>query len=135
MGETLPDGSAISRVRAFCDAWTRLDMDAVVQMLHPGIDYHNIPMKPLTGKPAVEAYLRSVRFESCAWDLRWIAATGMTVLTERVDRLVLAGHDIVLPVMGTFEIEDDLIRRWRDYFDLTSYKTQWPQQTARIKPS
>jgi limonene-1,2-epoxide hydrolase len=28
--------------------------------------------------------------------------------------------------MGIFEIEDGLIRRWRDYFDLASYRSQWP---------
>ena len=121
--------SPIGIVTAFCAAWGRLDMDAVAALLHGDIDYHNIPMEPLAGKAAVEAYLRgaAARFEACAWEIRAIAATGDRVLTERVDRMCVAGTWIALPIMGIFEIEDGLIRRWRDYFDLASYRSQWPQ--------
>lgn len=120
--------SPMGIVTAFCAAWGRLDMDAVAALLHGAVDYHNIPMEPLSGKAAVEAYLRDAagRFDACAWEVRAIAATGDRVLTERVDRMCVAGTWIALPIMGIFEIEDGLIRRWRDYFDLASYRSQWP---------
>jgi limonene-1,2-epoxide hydrolase len=55
-----------------------------------------------------------------------IAASGNTVLTERVDRFTIEGRAITLPVMGTFEIENGLICAWRDYFDLAGYQAQRP---------
>ena len=88
-------------VRAFADAWSRLDLDRVIGLLHPDICYHNIPLEPLSGKDEVEAYLRAAGpFEWCRWTLREIAATGDRVLTERVDEMVVRGTKIVLPVMG-----------------------------------
>ena len=38
----------------------------------------------------------------------------------------VSGANISLPVMGTFEIDGELIRAWRDYFDLDSYRRQLP---------
>ena len=40
------------------------------------------------------------------------------MLTERVDKFLVKGQWIELPVMGTFEVSDGRIRAWRDYFDL-----------------
>ena len=118
-------------VRAFADAWGRLDIDAIVAMLSPDVVYHNMPLEPLRGRARVEAYLRSVGpFDACSWHLLALATSGTSVLTERVDELVVRGKRIALPVMGIFEIENNLIRAWRDYFDLSSYRAQWPQDAA-----
>ena len=46
------------------------------------------------------------------------------MLTERVDVFVLPNVTIELPVMGTFEVRDGKIAKWRDYFDLNQYMTQ-----------
>jgi len=123
----LPSATPIQVVLAFCSAWSRLDLDAVAAMLAADIEYHNIPLDPLSGKPQVERYLRNAGpFDACRWDVVSIAAEGNKVLTERADHLVVRGKAITFPVMGIFEVEDGLIRRWRDYFDLASYRAQWP---------
>lgn len=114
-------------VTQFCAAWGLLDFDAITACLADEIEYHNIPLQPLNGKEQVERYLRSVGpFEQCEWEILSIAANGNKILTERVDRFTVQGTQIELPVMGIFEIENGLIRRWRDYFDLASYRAQWP---------
>lgn len=124
--------TAIGTVRTFADAWTRLDFNEIAGLLHPDICYHNIPLEPLSGKAVVEAYLRSAGpFESCRWTLREIAVTGDRVLTERVDEMVVRGTRIVLPVMGVFVVDRGLISEWRDYFDLASYRAQWPQEFSQ----
>ncbi|WP_417620310.1 limonene-1,2-epoxide hydrolase family protein [Parasphingorhabdus sp.] len=48
-----------------------------------------------------------------------IAASGDTVLTERIDYLVGADgtEHIALRVMGVLEIKNEKITAWRDYFD------------------
>ena len=40
------------------------------------------------------------------------------MLTERVDEVTANGVMAPVPVMGTFEVKDGLIIRWRDYFDM-----------------
>lgn len=126
--QTPIEDNAIEIVRAFCRAWDRLDFDAIADHLHDEICYHNMPLEPIRGKAAVEAYLRGAGpFETCEWELLNIAADGPTVLTERVDRFTVDGVPIVLEVMGVFEIADGRIRLWRDYFDLASYRAQWPK--------
>ena len=62
---------------------------------------------------------------SCEFEMRAIAASGNVVLTERVDRFVLGGKTIAIPVMGTFEITaDGRISAWRDYFDMQQFTSQ-----------
>ena len=117
----------IDCVRSFCRAWSGPDLDAEIAHLADNILYHNIPMEPLEGVAAVAQYLRSAGpFDSCEWELVSIAADGDMVLTERVDRMTVRGRPISLRVMGAFLIEAGRIREWRDYFDLASYRAQFP---------
>lgn len=112
-------------VRAFIAAWCGPDLDRVCSLLGEDVAYHNIPMEPLAGKAAVEAYLRGAGpFEDSDWELLHIAANGEHVLTERIDRMVKGGKPIALPLMGIFRVSDGLIREWRDYFDLAMYRSQ-----------
>lgn len=114
-------------VRSFIAAWNANDLPRIVGHLHPDVVYHNIPVAPIHGRAAVKAYLDSKGgFDWVNWKLLAIAESGNKVLTERVDDFGVSGASISLPVMGTFEIEDGLIRAWRDYFDLDSYRRQLP---------
>ena len=55
-------------------------------------------------------------------------ANGNVVLTERIDSFFFPGNTIALPVMGTFEVNDDgKITAWRDYFDMNQFMSQMPQ--------
>lgn len=114
-------------VRSFIAAWNANDLPRIVGHLHPDVVYHNIPVAPIHGRAAVKAYLDSKGgFDWVNWKLMAIAESGNKVLTERIDDFGVSGANISLPVMGTFEIEDGLIRAWRDYFDLDSYRRQLP---------
>ncbi len=112
-------------VRNFVEAWHGPDLDRVCALLGKDIIYHNIPMDRLEGKAAVETYLRTAGpFEESVWDLLHIAVNGAHVLTERIDRMVVGGKTIALPLMGIFRVSGGLIREWRDYFDLAMYRAQ-----------
>jgi len=50
-----------------------------------------------------------------------------TVLTERVDAFVIDGREVRLLLMGVFNVHNDKITVWRDYFDLASYQRQLHQ--------
>ena len=114
-------------VRSFIAAWNANDLERIVSHLHPDVVYHNIPVAPIRGRTAVRTYLHSKGgFDWVNWKLLAIAESGNKVLTERVDDFGVSGANISLPVMGTFEIDGELIRAWRDYFDLDSYRRQLP---------
>ena len=56
--------------------------------------------------------------------MRYAAANGNVVLTERVDRFFSPERTIEIPVMGTFEVAGGSLTAWRDYFDLNQVMSQ-----------
>lgn len=112
-------------VLAFVDAWNRMDWNTVLDLLTEDVFYHNIPMQPLEGREAVRAFIGGMDMQSVDWEVLSIAENGDKVLTERLDKFVLAdGRRLAVPVMGTFEIRDGRIAAWRDYFDLATFTRQ-----------
>jgi limonene-1,2-epoxide hydrolase len=115
----------IDVVRSFIAAWNANDLARVLDHLHDDIHYHNIPLEPLRGLPAVRQYLEGIGpFDWIDWKLLAIAASGNQVLTERSDDFSLRGTEVRLPLMGIFEVTDGKISAWRDYFDLAMYRRQ-----------
>ena len=57
-------------------------------------------------------------FETIGFEIVHLAAAGNTVLTERIDLLRTGQTEALLPVMGSFDVEDGRIVAWRDYFDV-----------------
>ena len=125
-GEAILRSAAKQVVVDFCAAWSALDFDRIETMLADDLVYHNIPLEPILGRASANAYFRNLApsLSWCRWELISIAAEGSTVLTERVDHFHRDGRAVALQVMGVFEIERGLIARWRDYFDLASYRNQ-----------
>ncbi|SVA58195.1 uncharacterized protein METZ01_LOCUS111049, partial [marine metagenome] len=113
-------------VKNFIDAWNNMDLESVTDFFSEDVFYHNIPMEPLNGKEEASAFVKGLSdCESINWELIAIAEEGNMVLTERIDNFNFKdGRKISLPVMGTFEIEDNKIKQWRDYFDLETFQKQ-----------
>jgi len=115
-------------VRDFCAAFARRDVDELLAFFTDDAIYHNIPMAPVTGKDGIREVLNLFLPSSSAvtFDVSHSAARGNVVLNERVDRFVMGGKEIALPVAGVFEIRDGKIAAWRDYFDFAT----WQRQTS-----
>ena len=112
-------------VEAFLDTWHKMDWAAMMDLMADDIFYHNIPMEPLIGKPAVHAFFGSMPpINAMQAVTHFIAANGNVVLTERTDKFDFAGTWVEIRVMGTFEIENGKIQRWRDYFDMAEFQSQ-----------
>ena len=113
-------------VKNFIDAWNNMDLESVTDFFSEDIFYHNIPMEPLNGKEEASAFVKGLSdCESINWEIIAIADEGNMVLTERIDNFNFKdGRKISLPVMGTFVIEDNIIKQWRDYFDLETFQQQ-----------
>ncbi len=112
----------------FCAAWTRRDLDELIDYFTDDAVYHNMPMAPVQGRDAIRAVFQffATPSEAIDWEVRHLAAIGDVVLTERVDRFTMNGKQIELPVAGVFEIRDGKIAAWRDDFDMAT----WTRQTG-----
>ncbi|WP_109355288.1 limonene-1,2-epoxide hydrolase family protein [Sphingorhabdus sp. EL138] len=108
----------------FIESWNRMDYDSIYAAMADDIFYHNIPMEPCEGIDAVRAFFEGsgMGSDGAEWITHHIATNGNVVLTERTDKFRIDGQWIAIRVMGTFEIEDGKIAKWRDYFDLGQFQ-------------
>ena len=120
----MPDATEV--VRNFCAAWDARDQQRILGAFTEDGVYHNMPLEPATGKAAIAALLGVILAPASdvKFEIRHIAAAGDVVLTERIDRFVIGGKTVELPVMGAFEVRDGKIAAWRDYFDMATWKKQ-----------
>lgn len=111
--------------QAFLDSWAKMDWEVTLGMLSDDVFYHNIPMEPLVGIDAVRSFFATLPpMAAVTFDTHFIAANGNAVLTERTDRFKFGDTWVSVRVMGTFEIADGKIAKWRDYFDLAEFQSQ-----------
>jgi limonene-1,2-epoxide hydrolase len=115
-------------IRAFCAAWQRRDIEELVGFFTHDAVYHNMPMAPVRGHDGIRKafHLFVPPAQSIEFEVLNMASTGSVVFTERIDRFVMGEKKVELPVAGVFEIRDDKISVWRDYFDLPT----WTRQTS-----
>jgi limonene-1,2-epoxide hydrolase len=113
-------------VLAFCDAWGRSDIDAIVASVTDDAVYHNIPMDPVVGPDAIRAFIEgfTAGVDKIEFRMLNLAAAGNVVMTERVDVFTYPDKSIELPVAGVFEVRGDKIAAWRDYFDVNMFMSQ-----------
>jgi limonene-1,2-epoxide hydrolase len=113
-------------ITAFIAAWPAGDASRLGPFFHEDAVFHNIPMEPVTGRAAIEAFfagLMAMGGEVSVEMVHALASDGL-VMTERIDRFSIGGREITLPIMGTIEIRDGLIAAWRDYFDMSQFTAQ-----------
>lgn len=118
---------AESIVTEFCKAWARLNVDQVMDFFTDDAVYHNVPMKPATGKAAIRKTIEGL-LKGTTWlefKIVHTASSDGVVMNERVDSFEANGKRISLPVMGVFETTaHGKIKAWRDYFDLKMFADQ-----------
>jgi limonene-1,2-epoxide hydrolase len=106
-------------VRAEMAAWDRLDVDEAVTYFAEDAVYDIGPSYPrLSGRDAIhktiEAYFS--RATHCDLKILHLAVDGDVVLMERFDHWIVNGKAIDTPVMGAYEVKDQKITAWREYF-------------------
>lgn len=123
--------SPLELVRAFAAAWDARDLDAICAALSDDVVYVNVGMSEVAGLAAVRDFLAPfvLGAERIAWTIHHDAETpDGVVLNERTDDFVLkpegGGRTITIGVMGVFEVRDGKIARWRDYFDVATFRAQ-----------
>lgn len=106
-------------VNAFMAAFDRKDLDGALALVTDDCYYDNVPLGDMRGREKMREFLAPmmggndpVKFEV----LRQVAGDKL-VMNERIDRFVMGGKQVALPVSGVFEVVDGKINFWRDYFD------------------
>ncbi len=106
-------------VNAFMAAFDRKDLNGALALVTDDCYYDNVPLGDMRGREKMREFLAPmmggndpVKFEV----LRQVASDKL-VMNERIDRFVMNGKPVALPVSGVFEVVDGKISFWRDYFD------------------
>lgn len=113
-------------VREFCAAWSRRDIEELLGFFTTDAVYHNMPLAPVHGREAIRQVFQMFvpPAEKIDWEVLHVACAGPVVFTERVDRFVIGGKSVELPVAGIFELRGGKIAAWRDYFDMQTWMQQ-----------
>lgn len=116
-----------SIVREFCEAFSRQDLEELLGYFTPDAVYENVPIGAATGTDEIRNTLQQfiVPGSAASFEILFIATAGNAVLSERIDHLTIAGKQVDIRVMGTFEVTDDgKLAAWRDYFDMAQLTAQ-----------
>ena len=110
-------------VSEFCQTWTTLDIDKVMEFFTEDAVYYNIPLAAAKGKAEIRKTIDGFMPGATKIEFKILttASAGATVFNERVDSSIVNGRPIAVPVAGVFEISGGKIAKWRDYFDLQSW--------------
>jgi uncharacterized protein (TIGR02246 family) len=113
-------------IRAYYAAWVRDDLEAVLALCTDDVVAVNVPIGPLRGKPAVREFFAKFGrgMTGKRYDVERILVQGDVAMVEGVENYTKAGRAVALPYMSTFQFRGDLIREWRDYFDLQTVQRQ-----------
>ena len=115
--------SADELVTEFCKLWASPDPDKLAAYFTEDAVYHNIPMEPVQGREAIREFIAGflVAFDGIDFNVHRQVSDGTLVMNERTDVMRRKdGETFPLPVMGVFEVQNDRIVAWRDYFDMAA---------------
>lgn len=122
---TMNPAEAKAFVEDFLASWRDRDLERLMSFFAPDAVYHNVPVDPIEGSDGIRAIFESFlqAFEFADLEVIRIAADKNLVLAERVDHFRLTGGKAFdIEVTGVFEIENGKIKRFSDYFDLTTFE-------------
>jgi limonene-1,2-epoxide hydrolase len=107
-------------VRNFCAAISTLDRAAVRSCMHDEIVFRD--PETSTGGGGVEATMQAwepvfALFTRFDVEITSIASNGPVVFTERIDHVTVDGQDFDVPCLAVYEVADDRIIRFHDWFD------------------
>lgn len=121
--------SAADVVTALIEACERKDLDTVCSLVTDDIEYDNVPIGKVFGPDGVRKVL-SGGVTQAASQIQWVVhhqvSQGDIVMNERVDRFLVDGTWVEIPIAALFKVRDGKVCLWRDYFDLESYRRQRP---------
>jgi len=116
------EGDAVTAeqiVRAEIAAWARNDVEEVISHFADDATFDIGPDWPaLSGRAAIHDMMKVFFAGGQCVDLEilYLAVDGDVVLMERRDHWIVDGKQMSWPVMGAYEVKEEKITAWREYF-------------------
>jgi limonene-1,2-epoxide hydrolase len=120
---------AESVVRQFFAAWADPTPDRLASFFSADAEYVSGPGEALYGSDAIKSHYQELLaaglLVKTAIEVKTLLTDGRVVMAERVDTFALAGKTLDIETVGVFVIDGNgRIKRFRDYFDVTSVTDQ-----------
>lgn len=106
-------------IREEMAAWGRNDADEIISHFADDATFDIGPAWPkVSGRDAIYDLLKQFFAGGTCIELeiRHLAIDGNVVLMERTDHWSVGGQKASWPVMGAYEVSDDKITAWREYY-------------------
>src|SRR6266851_9760917 len=90
-------------------AWTRLDLDAIMNHFSEDAVWDNVPMSPAKGKAAIREMTNGFLKDTATFGVKVLksAHEGNVVFNSRIDSITMKnGKKADIPVAGMFELDD-----------------------------
>ncbi len=113
-----PQLNAIT-VESFLNALANQDMETADALLADDVVYQNVGLPTIHGRKRVIKLMRGMEGRM-GFEVKFHrnVSDGLAVMNERTDAMVFGPLRLQFWVCGVFEVHDDRITLWRDYFDL-----------------
>ena len=113
-------------VRNFCAAFARRDIQELLGFFTEDAVYHNVPVEPVRGHDGIRSTFEMfvAPADKIEFEILHMSSVDDVVMNERIDRFLIAGRQVALPVAGVFIIRNGKIAAWRDYFDMQMFMKQ-----------
>ena len=113
-------------VDQFFACWSNGDIAGSMALCTDDIVWDNVPMKPIEGKAAIEAFLTKFAkgMSDVHYDIHGFMQDDDRLMLEGVENYTKKGRKVSVPYMASFDFRDGQICAWRDYFDLATVERQ-----------
>ena len=113
-------------VKQFFDFWCRDDIDGALKLCADDVIWDNVPMEPIEGRKNVRDFLAryGAGMSEKQYDILNVMESGELVFIEALENYVRSGSAVSVRFMSAFDVKDNLITHWRDYFDLATVERQ-----------
>ena len=101
-------------------AWAAKDATTCANLFTENGVLHSVMIDPIVGREAIYQRIKGLEASNKQFHghiLRYGVIGNGTLVTERVDELVIDGVSRSYPVVGLLDFEGDQIALWKDYYD------------------
>lgn len=114
-----PPHAQWNEIDALLQPWRVNDIDGIADTFTEDGVLHSMMGTPIRGRASIRKVLGKhlARIEKIEFEIRTIAATGDTVILERVDHITTPDGSHAMPVVGVIVLQAGKVREWREYFD------------------
>lgn len=117
---------ALETAHAMVAAWNDLDANRIADLFAEDAVLHSMMIDPIVGRENLREHISQLLQGATHLELslKNVAVVGDTVILERVDEFTVGGNPGAVPVVGVLEIENGLVKEWREYYDRNQLLTE-----------